>query len=179
MLSVLDSGQAIADLYNLIQDTGEKVLDDDMCRSVLYLYAKLKFEVDVELFDLAGVADSVMTYPACPEASANDPKDKLFLTMDGNFSQKCKKNLTVYDRDIAIPIIYGMWVKKEAIDSVGLAASSQEALKRESSFKAAGTDKKKNNQYPVTGLFACVCPRHEIVRKLADMSTNERYSFTI
>lgn len=51
--------------------------------------------------------------------------------MDGNFSQKCKKDLTVYDRDNAIPIIYDMWVKKEAIDSVELAASSQEVRNKE------------------------------------------------
>lgn len=163
------SGQSIADLYNEHQDPFDKVLDDDMCRSAMYLYSKLKLEADNELLTLA--------YPACPEASANDEKDRLLLTMDGNFSQKCKKDPTIYDEDNHIPLIDGMWVKKEEFAGVEDAAPSREALERENNFKAAGTGKRKHNQYPVTGLFACVCPRHEIVRKLADMDSSEGFKY--
>lgn len=97
--------------------------------------------------------------------------------MDGNFSQKCKKDPTIYGEDNHIPLIDGMWVKKEEFAGVEDAAPSREALERENNFKAAGTGKRKHNQYPVTGLFACVCPRHEIVRKLADMDSSEGFKY--
>ncbi|CAO3618661.1 unnamed protein product [Mucor hiemalis] len=172
------SGQGIADLYNNLQDVGEQVLlDDDMCRSVMYLYSKLKLDVEEKLNSLAEVADLGMNCPACPEASSADKGDRLFLTMDGNFSQKCKKEITFYDEENNIPLIEGMWVEKGIIDGVENVIPSREALESENHFKAAGAGTKKSNQYPVTGLFACVCPRHEIVRKLADMDTGEGFKY--
>lgn len=118
------SSQSIADLYNDLQGTPKKALDDNLCRSVMYLYEEFGLKVEEELNEKAGVADLVMTCSACLKEKVTDDKDRLFLTMDGNFSQKCKREFTVDEKANPVPLINGMWIKKEIVESTEHAAPS-------------------------------------------------------
>ncbi|CAO3655707.1 unnamed protein product [Mucor hiemalis] len=75
--------------------------------------------------------------------------------MDGNFSQKCKKKITFYDEENIIPLIEDVWVEKGIIDGVENVIPSREALESENHLSCG----------------------HEIVRKLADMDTGERFKY--
>lgn len=49
------------------------------------------------------------------------------------------------------------------------------AINDEHDFRAAGTGVRKRKFNPVSGLFASLCARHEIVHKVVDMNSWEGY----
>ncbi|CAO3645178.1 unnamed protein product [Mucor hiemalis] len=97
-----------------------------MCRSVMYLYSELKLEVDQKLLSLAGILDTSMECPACPVGNSGSSEDRQYITMDGNFSQKCKKEETEFDRDNRIPLLEEMRIKKEVIEGINNVAPSED-----------------------------------------------------
>lgn len=160
------SAQAISNLFNHQHNPDKRILNDDMCRSAMYLYGRMKLEVEEKLLELANLSDTSTECPACPSPNADYPQ---FITMDGNFSQKCMKEETDFDEDNKCNLVEKMWVRKEDIDQISNVAPSAETLQNENHFRAAGVSEAESKRYAVNGLFACVCPRHEVVRKLSDM----------
>lgn len=52
--------------------------------------------------------------------------DRKFITMDGNFSQQCRRKLTQFDSSNTVASIEKLWVKKEVIDAFGSEAPPQD-----------------------------------------------------
>ncbi|CAO3622041.1 unnamed protein product [Mucor hiemalis] len=99
--------------------------------------------------------------------------------MDGNFSQQCRKRPTKFDESNLTSSIESLWLKKEALEEFSGEAPPPEAIAYEHDFRAAGTGVRRKKQKPVTGLFASLCARREIVHKVADMNSGEGLKYPL
>ncbi|CAO3632165.1 unnamed protein product [Mucor hiemalis] len=123
----------------------------------------------VKFWPLTGGRSKLFLYYYCSLQKNLDPPGDRQYIMDGNYSQNCKKVDADFDRDSGFSLLEKMWVKKEVVEGINNVAPSKNAVAGENHFRAADTSEARNKRYPITGLFACVCSRHEIVGKLADM----------
>ncbi|KAI7878379.1 uncharacterized protein EV154DRAFT_525077 [Mucor mucedo] len=175
------SSEGIAKLYNNLRGNPvQSCLSANICRNVLYMYNRLLLAADKEVNQRTDLKDLAMCCPACPSRDSNHPMDRIFITMDGCFSMKCKSKASLLDELFTIDTVENAWVKPESVELYKKEKPPKDALLNENSFRAAGNGASyKSKLYPVKGLFAASCARHDLTLKMVDMDSGEGFKYPL
>ncbi|KAG2190859.1 uncharacterized protein EV154DRAFT_579325 [Mucor mucedo] len=179
------SGQALADYYNAVMGNPENGISHKICQNLLPLYSRLLLLVDSAVDYLAATCSlQDNECPACPQdgfpGTSNSTNNIKTISLDGCFSMKCLKSKDDSLHQTPVPAIEKMWVKQSTVDFYEKERASRDVLASENTHRASGqTASLKSKVFPVKGLFAASCGRHEYVLKLSDMATGEGFKYSL
>ncbi|KAG2205957.1 hypothetical protein INT47_005275, partial [Mucor saturninus] len=169
------SSEGIAKLCNNLRGNPvQSCLSANICRNVLYMYNRLLLVADKEVNQRTALKDQAMCCPACPSRDSNHLMDRIFITMDGCFSMKCKSKASLLGEIFTIDTVENAWVKPESVELY----KKEQPPKDVSIMKGNGASYK-SKLYPVKGLFAASCARHDLTLKMVDMDSGEGFKYPL
>ncbi|KAI7868969.1 uncharacterized protein EV154DRAFT_571264 [Mucor mucedo] len=174
------SSEGITKLYNNLQGNPLTSLSVNNFRTVFNMYNKVILLTDEMVNERSLLKDQAMCCPACPSRDSIHPMDRIFITMDGCFSMKCKSKASPLDQLNLVNTVENAWVKPECVELYKKEKAPKDALMNENTFRAAGNGASyKSKLYPVKGIFTASCARHDLTLKMVDMDSGEGFKYPL
>ncbi|KAI7865216.1 uncharacterized protein EV154DRAFT_533530 [Mucor mucedo] len=174
------SSEGITKLYNNLQGNPLTSLSVNNFRTVFNLYNKVILLTEEMVNDRSLLKDQAMCCPACPSRDSIHPMDRIFITMDGCFSMKCKSKASPLDQLNLVNTVENAWLKPECVELYKKEKAPKDALMNENTFRAAGNGASyKSKLYPVKGIFTVSCARHDLTLKMVDMDSGEGFKYPL
>ncbi|OAD75770.1 hypothetical protein PHYBLDRAFT_186013 [Phycomyces blakesleeanus NRRL 1555(-)] len=179
------SGQGLADLYNKINLGAERQISKAYCQNLLHVFIRLTMIVEAKVEKLSPGFRESNCCPACPDVDSNVAVDDCrYVAMDGNFSLKCERRKDG-EGDVGEELeqveaqLKQVWIGDDVVKTYEKERAEEGVGRFDSNFHAGSGSLAKSIKYPIKGLFAASCARHESVIKLVDMETGEGFKYPL
>ncbi|KAG2210599.1 hypothetical protein INT47_002541 [Mucor saturninus] len=168
------------EVRNTLKSSSEDIVVSNNFRTVFNMFNKLLLLTEEVVNERSLMKDQAMCCSACPSRDSIHPMDRIFITMDGCFSMKCKSKASPLDRLNLANTVKNAWVKPECVELYKNEKAPKDALINENTFKATCNGASyKSKLYPVKGIFTATCARHELTLKMVDMDSGEGFKYPL